>query len=287
LNYSEPEFVDRPAHIDGFNALFASVEGNRPDCIGVLKEYGVSLSQTTAADNQILPGATPLHLAAYYGRTEAARKLIELGANINALDINGQTPLHVAVFQGQLSIITLLRASKADLSIRDKLGVTAASYCREQADIREALVARTLDPLMRFARGSVPKAEEKDVCDVIAKHAGVLGCVHPSQVLDVSAADGTTPLIQAVMHSNFAAVKVLLDAGVLPQVRSNRGLSAALYAHWISNPRIKVDCSALCCAPCTALCMLLCVPARVPCALHVSVALTTARLSGVVCLGPG
>jgi len=35
LNYVDMDFVNRKAHIDGFNALFASVEANRPECIQV------------------------------------------------------------------------------------------------------------------------------------------------------------------------------------------------------------------------------------------------------------
>jgi hypothetical protein len=31
----------------------------------------------------------------------------------------------------------------------------------------------------------------------------------------------------------------LVDAGVDTEARSNRGLTAALFAHWIGNPRIK------------------------------------------------
>ena len=35
LNYVDMDFVNMPAHIDGFNAMFASVEANRPECIQV------------------------------------------------------------------------------------------------------------------------------------------------------------------------------------------------------------------------------------------------------------
>jgi len=137
LNYVDPEFVDIRAHIDGFNAIFASVEANRPECIRVLHEYGVNLEQKTADDNEILAGATPLHLASYYGRTEAARMLLDCGANPNSLDNNGQTPLHIAVIQGNTSIITLLRNAKADISVKDASGNTCASYCRNRTEIRE------------------------------------------------------------------------------------------------------------------------------------------------------
>jgi len=96
----------------------------------VLHEYGLSVNQQfTDNDNAILAGASPLHLAAYYGRTESAQMLLKLGADINVLDhVNGQTPLHVAVMQSQTPIITLLRNAKANVSIQDRSGNTAASY---------------------------------------------------------------------------------------------------------------------------------------------------------------
>lgn len=37
---------------------------------------------------------TQLHLAILNGRTSIAKKLIELGANVTAKDINGETPPH-------------------------------------------------------------------------------------------------------------------------------------------------------------------------------------------------
>ena len=239
LNYVEPEFVNRKAQIDGFNAIFACVEANRPECIGVLKDYGIDLEQFTDADNQILPGATPLHLAAYYGRTDAARKLIELGANVNSIDINGQTPLHIAVFQGQLSIISLLRNSKADLTVRDKLGNTAASYCRNRSEIRDVLVNPALDVLMRLAKGCFPKNEEGQACEVLARYSGVTGCFSPAEALDIAGPDGSTPLMQSVIYSNFHVAKALVDLGVNTRTLNSRGISCDFFAHWINNPRIK------------------------------------------------
>jgi hypothetical protein len=47
LQYCEPEFIARKAHIDGFNVMFASVEGNRPECIKALSDYGVIVNQFT------------------------------------------------------------------------------------------------------------------------------------------------------------------------------------------------------------------------------------------------
>lgn len=130
LGYVELPFVLFRAAIDGFDALFASVEQDHPACIEILKNFGVSLEERTSADNEILREATPLHLAAYYSRIDAANMLLKLGADPNSRDINGMTPLHIAVLRKQHAIIELLVAANADPFVLDKSGNTPAAFCR-------------------------------------------------------------------------------------------------------------------------------------------------------------
>lgn len=240
LNYVDSDFVNRKAHIDGFNALFASVEANRPECIRVLHEYGIDVNaQYTDRDNIILGGATPLHLAAYYGRLEAAQMLLQCGANKDAIDlVNGQTALHIAVIQGNASIITVLRNAGANPNIADLTGNVAAAYCRSP-DMREILVNPALDVLMSFARGAFPKDEQASACAIVAKHSGIVGYLTPAKALDLTAADGSTPFMQAILYSNWPVAKVFADLGVNRNSTNLKNISCALYAHWINNPRIK------------------------------------------------
>merc|ERR1712137_909300 len=83
LSYVGEDIVDYKAPIDGFNAILSCAEQDQVDCISVLHEYGTDLNQVTSDDNKILPRATPLHIAAYYGRVQAAKALLELGADPN------------------------------------------------------------------------------------------------------------------------------------------------------------------------------------------------------------
>ena len=77
-----------------------------------------------------LQGATLLHVAAEYGNVEAAKLLLERGADVNSRatvdesGVGGQTPIfHAATqfFDGGLSMTQLLVDRGADLSVRAKL----------------------------------------------------------------------------------------------------------------------------------------------------------------------
>jgi len=63
---------------------------------------------------------TPLHSAAFYGRTEVAELLIERGANMNSQDTNGDTPLHRAAFaysRNSLNTVRLLIEKGANMNL--------------------------------------------------------------------------------------------------------------------------------------------------------------------------
>jgi hypothetical protein len=60
-------------------------------------------------------GGTPLHWAALHGNVELVRRLIERGANINAMDNVGRTPLFPAAANGHVEVLKLLLAYGADV----------------------------------------------------------------------------------------------------------------------------------------------------------------------------
>jgi len=216
LDHVDPEFVEFKAHIDGFDALFASVEAGKSECIKVLYEYGVDLEGVIDDTNPILPGASPLNLASYYNKIDAVKTLLSLGANPNSTDAMGRTSLHISILQGHISIIKLLRNGGANIMVKDNLDNTPASYCRNRMDIRKVLVNPALDILMSLAKGGFSKAEERNACDVLRNHCGAIGCLIPKDAVDILGNNGLTPLMEAVIHSNFSVAQVLTTLGSNP-----------------------------------------------------------------------
>ena len=64
-----------------------------------------------------IDGWTPLHLAAFHGRHEAAQVLLDHGADVAAVSTNGMAnqPLHAAAAGRHLDLVELLLAHGADV----------------------------------------------------------------------------------------------------------------------------------------------------------------------------
>ena len=67
---------------------------------------------------------TPLHTAAHMGKTETLQALIAAGANLNAVNENGDTPLHIAARMGKTKTAQALITAGANLDAKDKDGKT-------------------------------------------------------------------------------------------------------------------------------------------------------------------
>ena len=72
----------------------------------------------------------PLLTAVGSGCSRMVRLLLENGANVNQVDKNLQSPLHLACKYNQYEIVKILIEFKADLSLTDRLGLTALDLAR-------------------------------------------------------------------------------------------------------------------------------------------------------------
>jgi Ankyrin repeats (3 copies)/Ankyrin repeat len=85
----------RVANADGFGALHALAEMNRPDPLAWLLSLGLDLEARTKL------GLTPLHIAAALGHVEALEALLDAGADIGVTSPSGQTARDIAKAEGK------------------------------------------------------------------------------------------------------------------------------------------------------------------------------------------
>ena len=239
LNKANDNSLKHRAHIDGFNALFAATESDKDKCIEIIIQHGANIEEKTDDDNPIVAGATSLHLAAFYGRLNAAKMLLNLGANPNSYDINMSTPLHIAVKQGHIKIVQLLRSYKANLLAKDSSGFIPAFYCKNNQEIKDELIDPLSTILMKLARRQFTQTEEDGACKVLENYTGALGCLSTNNAVDVLSSDGKTPLLEAVIYSSIKLVKTLLKLGADPLLTDKFGLNSYTWAEWIGNKEIK------------------------------------------------
>jgi uncharacterized protein len=97
-----------------------------------------------------LDGFTALHLASFFGHPEAARVLVERGADVSAVAHNPMAvqPLHSAAAAGQTEIARLLLDRGADPNARQEGGFTPlhAAVQNKDEELAELLLSRGADP---------------------------------------------------------------------------------------------------------------------------------------------
>ncbi|MHB8624412.1 MAG: ankyrin repeat domain-containing protein [Sulfuricaulis sp.] len=73
-------------------------------------------------------GDTPLHVTAVWGDAQAAKVLIEAGADVGAKGERQDTPLHHAVAQGHPEVVKLLVENGARTDVRNADGETPLDF---------------------------------------------------------------------------------------------------------------------------------------------------------------
>lgn len=111
---------------NGDTALILAAYEGKNEILKLLLEAGADVSVLD-------PGmkATALHAAAYAGRTEAAKLLIEFNIDINRQGpYNGYTALHDAIWQNNIDTAKVIIDAGADLNIKSKNGQTPLEMAR-------------------------------------------------------------------------------------------------------------------------------------------------------------
>jgi ankyrin repeat protein len=128
--------------------------------------------------------STPLISAAAFGKTEAAKILIEGGADLNYQNVDGSTALHTAAVFGNTDVAKILIDAGIDLNSKNNTGSTAlhtaAFFCR--IEIVKALLEKGADKTLKNKTGQTafetvetPFEDVKGVYDAIGAGLKPLG----------------------------------------------------------------------------------------------------------------
>jgi len=103
-------------------------------------------------------GFTALHLAAFFGKPEIARALIDAGAAVGAYTTNAfaNQPLHAAAAGRHLEVCRVLVAAGADVNATQHGGYTPLHEAAQHGDVEmvELFVSAGADPTVRVAEGT-------------------------------------------------------------------------------------------------------------------------------------
>ncbi|WP_265039233.1 ankyrin repeat domain-containing protein [Wolbachia endosymbiont (group A) of Yponomeuta plumbellus] len=230
----------------GKKSIHVAAENNSKDIIEFFLSKGVSINDT---DKQ---GYTPLRYAAWRGRLEVAKFLIEEYANSifkynngstlpcnaslgNHLDIikcsmgeknileirdnGGRVPLHYAAYNGKLDVVKyFVDEGKVDVNLRDNDGqvpLHSASWSGH-LDVVEYLISKGADINAKDKDGKTPLDVATD-----QKHNDVVGCLQ--QILNEQ-------LLAAVQDGDFNKVKDLVNQGANINIKDNDDKTPLHYA---------------------------------------------------------
>jgi ankyrin repeat protein len=92
---------------------------------------------------------------AYYGGVALCKVLLDHGANVNAVTVNGETALMLAASNAKSDVVIYLLSKGADPKLRDKSGKTALDYAKS------AQIDETLKKAMKCCEVSTEKTITK------------------------------------------------------------------------------------------------------------------------------
>lgn len=169
--------VDEKLRFNTVETLFLAVLNNYPKIVERVLLAGVSANSINHS------GASPLHIAATYGRSNICQTLISFGADVKAL-WEGNSPLHLAAGENQAEVISTLVACGADINQRDQLGFTPLHIVslRGNRSLANYLLAAGADP-------SLVDGEGKTVAERwnLTANSSIAAVSHSSASFDASA----------------------------------------------------------------------------------------------------
>ncbi len=201
-------------------ALFieASVTVNAGPLHDAVKDGDIAQLQKLVAAGEDLEAqdkfvGTALHWAALAGNADAARILIEAGADLNThARADGTTALHVAAQRGSVEVAAVLIEAGAETVSRDTAGGTPLHQAA--GNDRVGMAALLLDAGADFSARARTEGLTPLHAAAHSNASGIIELLARSGIdIDEKLPSGLTPLSHAAGHANAGAVRTLVELG--------------------------------------------------------------------------
>ena len=232
--------LTRGAKFDARTRVGAKPAARPPGAGGGSHGVGIVRSGVPPQGEQLpTPGGmTPLLYAARDGSFDAARVLIEAGADLNAADPNGMTPLMMAITNGKIPVAQLLVDKGADVRAADWYGRTPlwAAVEIRNLDMRSGATDNGIDRdgAMRLIASIIDKGA--DVNARVKEFPPQRRHLLPLASLEWVDFTGQTAFIRAAQSADVPVMKLLLSKGADPKITTFNGTSALMAAagvNWV------------------------------------------------------
>ncbi|MBF0297516.1 MAG: ankyrin repeat domain-containing protein [Oligoflexia bacterium] len=138
---------------NGFTALSFAAQSGNVEMIDFILSAG-----SLVEEKNVKTTLTPLALSITYGHSEAAKKLINAGANVN-FKIKGLTLLMTAINKKDLKLVNVLLDGGADINETDHRGKNALAYAKS---IENNEIINAINNKLKSGSGGVSGKDSKD-----------------------------------------------------------------------------------------------------------------------------
>jgi len=137
-------------YCDSFTPLHHAINVKNTAMSLYLLDHGFSNINSTD-----IRGETPLHRAAWNDQLEVAKKLLALGAELEAKNFFGYTPLHLAAANGRLELVKYLISVGSQVNAKSNVGNTPLhrAKCRGHPKVVKYLMEQGADSNIRNDHG--------------------------------------------------------------------------------------------------------------------------------------
>jgi ankyrin repeat protein len=227
-----------------------AVPARRMPCIGRTGcgSHGVGIVRGGLPDQGYqppIPGdMTPLMFAAREGHVDAARLLVDAGADVHAVDRNGITPLFMAIGSNRLPAARLLVERGANIQAKDRYGRTPLFAAVEMRNVdlhyvtfEHMLTAEDRAEILDFITLLLEKGADPNirVGEVVPLRSWMYLLGGSLAWVDFT---GQTPFLLASLSGDVSLMRLLLQHGADPNIATFGGTTALMAAagvNWVVN----------------------------------------------------